>query len=380
MTRKQQILSGAIMLLVLLAGSWLLKDLLTEPDDIRIGFIGSISGKYGTLGSTARDGAVLAVEEINATGGIKGHRVELVILDDEGDSQKAAAHAEQLADEGIRFIIGPFLTSSGTSVLPVINRRKVLTISGTTMGQNLADLDDYYLVLIPTTTNYGKSLATVALEAGHLGFASVSDSKNDPYCSTFMDGVRTVIKERSSTSLVEIEFQTSADISHFEIVKPLDLDQVDAVFLCASSLDAAMIAQNLKMKNSEVALLSASWGISSELVQNGGSAVEGLYFFLPIDSSDPSENYILFRDSFRNRFNTEPSYVAIFNYEAVKILANCLIKDAGASPEKTKRSILTKEKLTGVQGDFSLDKEGDAIRPLILHTIERGAFLPVTNP
>ncbi len=380
MTKGWQILSGAIILFVLLAGSWLLKDLLTEPDDIRIGFIGSISGKYGTLGSTARDGAVLAVEEINASGGIKGHRVELVILDDEGDPQKAATHAEQLTDDGIQFIIGPFLTSSGTSVLPVINKRKVLTISGTTMGQNLADLDDYYLVLIPTSTYYGKSLATVALDAGHLRFASVSDSKNDPYCSTFMDGVRSVVNEKSSTSLEEIEFQKSASVSYWEIVKSLDLDQVDAVFLCASSLDLAMIAQNLKMRNSEVALLSTSWGISRELVQNGGSAIEGLYFFQPIDSSDTSENYIRFRDLFRKRFNTEPSYVAIFNYEAVKILASCLIKDPGASPEKIKRSILTKEKLTGVQGDFSLDKEGDANRPLILHTIQRGAFLPVNNP
>jgi branched-chain amino acid transport system substrate-binding protein len=368
------------MLFVLIAVSWLFKGLFSEPDEIVIGFLGSISGKYGTLGSTARDGALLAVEEINASGGIKEHRVELVILDDEGEPQKAAAHAEKLADDGIQFIIGPFLTSSGTSVLPIINKRKILTISGTTMGQNLADLDDYYLVLIPTTTHYGKSLAKVALEVGHLRFASVSDSKNDPYCSTFMDGVRSEIKERPFTSLEEIEFQTSAVISHWEIVKPLDLDQVDAVFLCASSLDTAMIAQNLKMKNSKVALLSTSWGISRELIQNGGSAVEGLYFFQPINSSDTSENYIRFRDSFRNRFNTEPSYVAIFNYEAVNILASCLKMNPGISTDKAKISILNKEKLTGVQGDFRLDTEGDAIRPLILHKIHGRAFLPVTNP
>ena len=139
MTRKQQILSGAIMLLVLLAGSWLLKDLLTEPDDIRIGFIGSISGKYGTLGSTARDGAVLAVEEINASGGIKGHRVELVILDDEGDPQKAAAHAEQLADEGIEGSIEDGITFLRSFKRIIIHPRCVHTIQEASLYKHKVD-------------------------------------------------------------------------------------------------------------------------------------------------------------------------------------------------------------------------------------------------
>lgn len=380
MVRRKQILIGVTTFLIVVSAAYFLKARLGAPEPIRVGFIGTISGKYGALGSTARDGALLAVEEINASGGIRGRRLELLIMDDEGNPEKAAAHAESLADDGIQFIIGPFLTASGTAILPIVNKHRILTISGTTMGQNLADQDDYYIVLIPTTRYYGQEIASVAVGRGHLRFASISDSRNDPYCVTFIDGIRSVVDGVPLASLGGVTFKTSNDVPYSRIVEALDLEDIDAVFLCSSALDTALMAQNIKRRRKEVVLYSTSWGISRELVQNGGSAVEGLLFLQSIDSADLSESYLKFQDSFRYRFNREPTYVAIFNYEAVSILAKCLEEEQTSSPEKARESILSKEEHQGVQGNFRLDGEGDAMRPLILHTVENGSFVPVENP
>lgn len=378
--KKKPILVGVTTLLVVMAVIYLLQVHLRSSKPIRVGFIGTISGKYGVLGSTGRDGALLAVEEINASGGIRGRILELVILDDEGTAEKAAAHAESLAADGIRFIIGPFLTVSGTAVLPIINKHRILTISGTTMGQNLADQDDYYIVLIPTTRYYGHEIATVAVSRGHLRLASISDSRNDPYCVTFLDGVKSVMDAEPSASLDEVTFKTSNDVLYSRIVESLDLDDIDAVFLCSSSLDTALMAQNIKKRRKEVALYSTSWGISRELVQNGGSAVEGLVFLQSIDSVTLPESYLKFQDSFRYRFKREPTYVAIFNYEAVSILARCLEEKGGISPEKARELILSKEEHKGVQANFRLDGEGDTLRPLFLHTVENGSFVTKESP
>ena len=377
---RKQILVGAMGLLVVMTAVILLLLYFRGSKPIRLGFIGTISGKYGALGSTARDGALLAVEEINASGGINGRRLELVILDDEGSPEKAALHAESLAEGEIQFIIGPFLTVSGTAVLPIINKHGILTISGTTMGDNLADQDDYYFVLIPTIKYYGQELATMAISDGHLRFASISDSRNDPYCTTFLDGIRPIVDAKTSASLEEITFQTSNEVPYSRIVETLDLDDIDAVFLCSSAFDTAFMAQNIKQRRKEAVLYSASWGISRELVQNGGSAVEGIFFFMPINSEDSSEGYRKFQDSFRKRYNRDPSYVAIFNYEAVRLLEGCLLQERSTSPEKVKELILEKEEHQGVQRHFRLDAEGDAIRPLILHTIENGSIEPIEKP
>ncbi len=380
MKKKKPILIGVAIIIVLTAAVYLFQTHLRRSNPIRLGFIGTISGKYGAPGSTGRDGALFAVENINASGGIRGRLLELVILDDEGDPEKAAAHAESLAEEGIRFIIGPFLTVSGTAILPIVNEHRILTISGTTMGQNLADRDDYYMALIPTTVYYGHEIAKVAFGYRHFRVASISDSRNDPYCITFLNGVRSVVDAEPLASLDEVTFQTSNDVPYSSIVESLDLDHIDAVFLCSSALDTALLAQNVKRRRKEVALYSTSWGISRELVQNGGLAVEGLIFLQSIDSADSSERYRKFHDSFRYRFNREPTFVAIFNYEAVRILERCLKEVQNFSSEKVKAAILSKKELQGVQRNFRLDGEGDAIRPLILHTVENGVFVPRESP
>ena len=380
MIRRKQILIGVTTCLIVISAVYFLKARLRALEPIRVGFIGTISGKYGALGSTARDGALLAVEEINASGGIKGRHLELVIMDDEGNPEKAAAHAESLADDGIQFIIGPFLTASGTAILPIVNKHRILTISGTTMGQNLADQDDYYIVLIPTTAYYGQEITTVAVRRGHLRFASISDSRNDPFCTTFLDGIRSVVDAEPLASLEGVTFRTSNDVPYSRIVDALDLDGIDVVFLCSSALDTAFLAQNIKRRRKKIAIYSTTWGISRELVQYGGSAVEGLLFLQAIDSTDSSESYRKFKDSYRHRFNREPTYVAIFNYEAVRMLEGGLKQGQISSPEQVRELILRKEEHQGVQGNFRLDGEGDTLRPLILHTVENGSFVPVESP
>jgi ABC-type branched-subunit amino acid transport system substrate-binding protein len=245
------------------------------------------------------------------------------------------------------------------------------------MGQNLADRDDYYLVLIPTTAFYGQLLAETAIGKGFRTFGAISDSRNDPYCQTFIEGIMSGLGVGDSTTIKELTFQTSSDVPYSEIVAPLVLEDLDAVFLCASPFDTAMLAQNVKRISKDITLFSTSWGISIELVQNGGAAVEGLYFFLSIDLTDLSESFLRFQDSFSDRFDRDPSYVAIFNYEAVQYLAQCLAQDSGASPEKVKELLLRKEGFKGVQSSFKLDGEGDVIRPLILHTVRAGTFVRV---
>jgi len=134
----------------------------------KIGYIGSLSGKFADLGATARDGALLAIEEFNQEGGINGRTIEMVILDDGGDPQVAPGLVEEVSAAGIQFIIGPFTTASGTAVLPVINRKKILTISGSTMGENLENQVDYYIKLNPSTKAFGVELSKYNRRGPHL--------------------------------------------------------------------------------------------------------------------------------------------------------------------------------------------------------------------
>lgn len=342
-----------------------------EP--FRVGYIGSLSGKYSALGTNARNGAILAVEKANSEGGIAGRPLELVIRDDEGEPEKALEAAQEFADMGLRFIIGPFITASGTRIMPFVNDRGILTISPTNMGANLEDRDDYFFKLNPSTREYGKRIADYFLVKGYTRLGSISDKQNDPYCPTFVEGYDIPINSSGATH-VAVAFDGAQRVNYTETASHVLRNNAGAVLICASALDTAILTQHLKKVDPGIFVMSAPWGISKELIENGGYAVDNLHFFMSVEYGEPSPRSKSFVDMFRSRFNQEAGFASIFNYEAISILVTALRQSPEGKPDEIKETLLKASSHKGVQGDFRLDPEGDPVKPFFLHRIQEGEF------
>ena len=78
----------------------------SQPKPVKIGFAGGLTGRLADLGTGGRDGALLATEDLNAAGGIKGARVELLVRDDKSDVQTALEVDRELLDAGVVAIVG----------------------------------------------------------------------------------------------------------------------------------------------------------------------------------------------------------------------------------------------------------------------------------
>ena len=347
-----------------------------KPESVKIGYIGSLSGKYSVVGTNARNGAILAFEKANGEGGIAGRQVELLIRDDKGDPEKALAAAVEFEKMGIRFIVGPLLTASGTRIQPFITENEILTISGTTMGSNLEDQDDFFFKLNPSTRDYGAKIARFLLKKGYNKLGSISDSSNDPYCTTFMEGYAGPITE-SGSEHIPVIYNGRDNVNYSETASRLLKGRAEASLICANALDTALLGQHLKRIQPDMLLVSAPWGISDELIENGGSAIDGLYFFLSVIYGGQSARSKSFEDMFRSRFGHDANFAAIFNFEAMTMLITALRNNPGGTPAEIKKSILDTPLHRGVQEDFKLDPEGDPIKPFFLHRIENGQFMRV---
>ncbi len=161
---------------------------------IRIGYIGSISGKYAAMGTSARNGALLAMEEINKAGGINTRPVEFIIKDDSGDPSKALYAAKELNRDGVQLIIGPLTTASATRILPYINREQILTLGPATAGENLANQDDYFIKLFPSTRTFGEYTARLSLKMAVDTISIVTDHRNKHFGESMIDGFMTVLE------------------------------------------------------------------------------------------------------------------------------------------------------------------------------------------
>ena len=133
---------------------------------IRIGFIGPLSGAMQIVGSPMHFGAQVAVDQINAAGGINGKMLELVSRDDKGDPAQSVAAARELAGSGINLLVGVPLTATALAVNGILESiGAVLMGSGT--GEEALTHDQFtgfYFPTVPSNYSRNSALAKVMSE------------------------------------------------------------------------------------------------------------------------------------------------------------------------------------------------------------------------
>ena len=98
----------------------------SEQEPIKIGFLYLMSGRLATAGSTSKQGAVIAIDEVNAAGGINGRRVEGIFLDDKGDPGVALREVQRLVQEDrVSAVMGVISSEVALAISPELNRLKV---------------------------------------------------------------------------------------------------------------------------------------------------------------------------------------------------------------------------------------------------------------
>lgn len=348
---------------VLGLGAWLA---VRPPPPIQVGLVGSLSGRFASLGTTGRDGAVLATEEINASGGIAGRQLELIQLDDRSEGDACVKAYESLAASGCRLAIGPFATGPATAALETVDRLRILTISPTVAGDNFVGRDDWFLRLYPSTRDMGRMLGHMIAADGGASLTIIGDAANGPFVSTMIAGLRE--SSGPARHIVEVVFDSRTKPDMQAVVD--GAAQADVVLLIASSLDAAALAQRLRSRHAEQRLYCSSWSVSKELIANGGRAVDGMRTVLPVALGDADGQALAER--FQRRFGEPITHVAMLHFEAVHLLAAAL-RASGSSDPAGLRSVLTDgTALPGIAPASTLDRNGDPRRSLLPHCIVDG--------
>ena len=111
----------------------------TEP--VRLGFLGGISGRFADLGATGRNGALLAVEQRNQRGGIRGRQVELVARDDEQNNEKGLQGLRELVEQNVIGVVGPMTSSIAVAINREAEMARVVLMSPTSVTNALTGKD-----------------------------------------------------------------------------------------------------------------------------------------------------------------------------------------------------------------------------------------------
>ena len=364
----------------LIASSFLSMFLLcscTEQEPIKIGFIGSLSGQSSELSLISRDGVQLATEQINAQGGLNGRQVKLVVFDHGNSTDKVREGVEELADEGVRAIIGPPTSEMAKAATLTANEHKIVIISPTASTVELSGMDDYFFRVYPTSAGNARSLAEYAANvAGNQRIAVVSSATNKSFTEPWQEAFSQRFKELAG------EITTTVDISPeggetglLKIAQQIVATDPQGILLLTNSIDAGLFSQQVRKLSSDIDLYGSDWTFSGELVQYGGKSVEGFTFTTNMDMQNKTPAFETFKRDFAERFDKEPNFPAVFSYEAAQLLFDALRNNLNR--EQLPKTLKKLPKVKGLQADYKLDSFGDIERPPYLNQVRNGEFVRI---
>jgi len=341
-----------------------------EP--LKIGFAGTLSGRYGEKGRMCREGVVLAVEEINNAGGIKGRPVELLIRNDQNDPKIVAQVDKELIDEGVVAIIGHTLSTSSIAGAPIANKHKVVMISPTTGTDMLTKRDDYFF-----RTNTALSRQTIIFaryiskSLGITDLNGVYDLSNRVYSEGWYNGVTRHFESLGGKVSLTTTFTSGKGISYEKIAKELLGSSPEGILISAGPVDTAMICQQIRKLGSDAKIIASSWAVGDALLRDGGTAVDGILTLDLRNTEETNKKYKTFQRSFNDFHGTEAKPDADLAYETANVLFDALSR--ADSPDELKSALLNRG-YNSLYTDIKIDNYGDADRKYYPITVKKGRF------
>lgn len=383
MTRRRSLFSRATRFLgpvFLVAAAVLVLLLGCTARPVRIGFAGPLTGIYSDLGVQGRNGATLAVEEINArgglaTGGVGRSEMELIARDDGNDPDLARQVDEELYRLGVTAIIGHMTSQASIAAVPLADERGIVLLSPTSSTPVLSDQKDMFFRIQGAMTEPARALGVwAAAEPGLDSIITIRDASNaaygTPYSRVFSEAFRSAGGRISGKIIFESRTVPEAEIMHTIAQAP------DAVLVIASARDTAGIAERIRRGAPETRILSSGWGATVALLQQAGATAEGIIAARSVTVHDDSPAYQDFVEKYRRRFGSTPSFAAVQGYDTVRVLAEAL-KETGGGRRGLPEALVGISGFPGLYGPITLNETGDVRSSVGILEVRGGAFVPV---
>lgn len=350
-----------------------------RPETIKIGFAASLTGITSELGVSGRNGAQLAVDQINRSGGIKGQQLELIIKDDKNSPAAAVKVDQELIAAGAVAIVGHFTSNTNVAVMPTINQQKMILISPTVSTETLNGQDDYFFRVIGSNRLQAEVLADAASHLEKISTAAVIyDQKNAAYTEQIHHGFQKTFTEKGGKVIMVRAFFSGSGEDFEKIAQDVVASGAEGVLISASGADTALICQQIRKISSRMIIFSGMWGMTRDLITNGGPAVEGVYLAGIYDQNSEETSFRLFRQSYLAAYGEEACFSAQLAYETVQILAQALAQSKDLQPQSIKSALTAVGEFSGLgDGMIPIDQFGDAQRDYHLFKVENQSFLRV---
>lgn len=347
-------------------------------DVIKLGVNNEITGDNPIIGSSAKKGIDLALEEINGAGGVKVgdkmYKLAVEELDNEFKPEAAAAVAQKFADRAdIMGMIGPNDSADVMPTIPIIEKAKLPSITPWATAVAITKDNDYFFRACFTDDFQGAIIAKYAFTEQNAKTAAVLyDNSND-----YNVGIATIFKktyEEMGGKVVEFQSYGRGEKDFKAQLTKIVVANPEILLLPNFTAEVPLQAEQARSLGYKGKFMgSDTWG-DKEIIKLGGEYIEGALWVGHYAVDIASDKAKAFIAAFTKKYNDTPNDIAALNYDTV-YLFKLAIENAGKIDRVAIRNGLAAIKeYEGVTGKMQFNDSGDPVKDAVIIQIKDGKF------
>ncbi len=343
-----------------------------EP--IRIGEYASITGKEASLGQSSHNGTMMAIDDLNAAGGVLGRPLLLITEDTQSKPGESATAAKKLISrDKVVALLGEVASSRSLEAAPVAQLAKVPMISPASTNPKVTETGNYIFRTCFIDPFQGPVMAKFAQEKLRAKRVALIVSNSSAYSIGLAKFFREAFTANGGTIVLEQKY-AEGDKDFKAQLTAIKAAGVDAVFNPGYYNEGALIVLQARDLGLTLPIFGADSWEAEALIELGGKAIEGAYLCSHYSPADPSPRVQNFVQAYKKRFGSTPDSNASLGYDSVLVLVDAIKRAGSTDRAKIRDALAATKNFAAVTGNITIDAQRNASKNAVIIQVRNGKF------
>ncbi len=350
-----------------------------DASEIVLGHYASMTGSEATFGQSTDNGIRMAVDEINAAGGVGGKKIRLITYDDKSDAREAATAVTRLVtSDQVTAVLGEVASKLSLEGAPICQKNGVPMITPSSTNPKVTEVGDMIFRVCFIDPFQGLVCAKFARDNLKAQKAAILYDQSQTYSVGLQEEFEKAFVKLGGQITTKQAYQKgeqdfNAHLTAIRATKP------DIVFIPGYYNDVGNIATQARALGIDVPLLGGDGWESPKLAEIGGKAINGCFYSNHYSPQDPSPRVQDFIQKYKKRTGNTPDSMAALAYDATQILREAITRAGSLSGPAIATELAKTKDFDGVTGKITIDPHRNAVKSAVILEMKDGVPTYVTT-
>ena len=349
---------------------------LRAAEVIKLGEYASLTGKEAGFGQTSHHGVVLALEEINAAGGVLGRQLELAYEDNQTKSGESATVVKKLISrDKVVALIGEVSSGRSLEAAPIAQAAHIPMVAPAATNPKVTQTGNYIFRVCFIDPFQGTVMAKFAKDDLKARKVAILSSVSNAYSLGLAKFFKETFTAAGGEIVTEKNF-SEGDKDFRAQLTAVKAAGVDAVFVPGYYTESALIVRQARDLGLAVPFFGGDGWEDEQLLKIGGEALNGCYYSTHFSAENTDPVVKQFVAKYKARWDGEvPGAFSALGYDAVYVLADAIKRAGGTEGPKLRDALAATKDFPGVSGVTTIDKDRNASKAATIIALKDGKAL-----